>query len=280
MKNLAFKDSEIVQFLWTWLQANYVQLIIAAVVLLISTIFLIFLVRYIKRLEDKNKLTENYSKTLIRIARTIYSLVFIFSILIAFNITIGAITGAIALLGGTILGFAAINTIGNALAGLIIMISKPIHIGDRILHNNSFADVTSIELIFTRLKTLDKATVLIPNQELLKGEICNYGKNEIVRRHCVFTAGYDTEFEFIEKVLLKSIKGVDGVIEDPPPKVLITDFQNFAVEYKLFYSIRNIHQVLDIDSNVKKNVLKTAHKFDIDMRTPNLSTMIPMNDKK
>ena len=147
MNNLAFTDSEIVQFLWTWLQENYVQLIIACVVLLISTVFLIIIVRYIKRLENKKKLTENYSKTLIRIARVIYSLVFIFSILIAFNITVGAITGAIALLGGTILGFAAINTVGNALAGLIIMISKPIHIGDRILHNGTFADVISIELI-------------------------------------------------------------------------------------------------------------------------------------
>lgn len=272
---LAFQDSEVVQFLWNWLKENYVQLIIAFIVIIIATVILIFSARYIRRLEKRNKLTENYSKTLIRIARVIYSLIFVFSVLIAFNITVGAITGAVALLGGTILGFAAINTIGNALAGLIIMISKPIHIGDRILYNGSFADVISIELIFTRLKTLDKATILIPNQELLKGEIYNYGKDEVIRRQCIITAGFELESELIERVLFKAIKGVDGVLEDPPAKVRLTDFQNFAVEYKLFYSIREIHRIVEIDSNVKKSVLKTAKQFNIDLRTPTISQILP-----
>jgi len=272
---MAFSDSEVVQFLWTWLKENYIQLIVAFIVIIIATVFLIFSTRYIRRLERRHKLTENYSKVLIRIARIIYSLIFVFSVLIAFNVTVGAITGAVALLGGTILGFAAINTIGNALAGLIIMISKPIHIGDRILYNGGFADVISIELIFTRLKTLDKATILIPNQELLKGEIYNYGKDEVVRRQCVVTIGFELESEFIEKILFKAIKGVDGVLEEPPPKVRITDFQNFAVEYKLFYSIREIHRVVEIDSNVKKNVLRIAKQNNIDLRTPNISQILP-----
>jgi len=151
---MAIEDYEILNFIWLWLQDNYVQLIVALVVILVSTILLIFGSRYIKRLEKKNKLTENYSKVLVRILRVIYSFVFVFSILIAFNVTVGAITGAVALLGGTILGFAAINTIGNALAGLIIMISKPIHIGDRILFKENFADVQSVELIFTKLRKL------------------------------------------------------------------------------------------------------------------------------
>ncbi|HUT81082.1 MAG TPA: mechanosensitive ion channel domain-containing protein [Candidatus Bathyarchaeia archaeon] len=276
---MAIQDSAFLQFIWEWLKANYVQLIIALVVIVIAIVIRIFSVRYIKRLERKNKLTENYSKVLIRIIRVIFSFVLIFSILIAFNVTVGAITGAVALLGGTIVGFAAINTIGNALAGLIIMISKPIHIGDRILYNGNFADVLSIELIFTKLKTLDKATVLIPNQELLKQEIYNYGKNELIRRQCIVTVGFEIESELVESILYKALKGVNGVLEDPPAKVRLTNFQNFAVEYKLFYSIREIQKVIEIDSNVKLNVLKIAKKYNIDLRTPNLSIILPNNNE-
>jgi len=71
-------------------------------------------------------------------------------------------------------------------------------------------------------------------------------------------------------MLLKCISGVDGVIENPPARVRLTNFQNFAVEYKLFYSINDIHRVMEIDSNVKKNVLKAAKKQNIDLRTPSL----------
>ncbi|MBN1330713.1 MAG: mechanosensitive ion channel [Candidatus Heimdallarchaeota archaeon] len=272
---MAIQDSEILLFIWEWLKANYVQLIVALVVIVIAIILRIFSVRYVKRLVKREKLTENYSKVLIRIIRVTFSFVLIFSILIAFNITVGAITGAVALLGGTIVGFAAINTIGNAIAGLIIMVSKPIHIGDRILYEGNFADVIAIELIFTKLKTLDKATILIPNQELLKQEIYNYGQNEIVSRHCTVTIAFEEDSELVEKVLHHALKGVQGILEDPPAKVSLTNFQNFAVEYKIFYSIKDIHRAFEIDSNVKKNVLMVAKKFNLDLRTPNINQILP-----
>ncbi|NHJ41263.1 MAG: mechanosensitive ion channel [Asgard group archaeon] len=272
---MAIQDSEILVFIWEWLKANYVQLLIALAVIVVATIVLIVVTRSIKRLEKKNKLTESYSKTLVRIVRFVYFLIFMFSILTAFNVTVGAITGAVALLGGTIIGFAAINTIGNALAGLIVMINKPIHIGDRILFKDEFADVVSIELIYTRLRTLDLAIILIPNQELLKIEIHNYGKDNIIKRRCTVTAGYEVDSIYVEKALLTAVEGIKGVLDNPPPKVRLTDFQNFAVEYKLFYSIDDIHKVIEIDSNVKKRILEISKEFDIDLSTPSLVQSLP-----
>lgn len=270
MINLAILDNEIILAIWTWIQENYVQLLVSASVILISLIFLIVIVRLIKRLERRNKLTENYSRVLIRIFRFIFFTIFLFSILIAFNITVGAITAAIALLGGTILGFAAINTIGNALAGLIIMISKPIHIGDRILFKEKFADVISVELIYTKLRTLENAVIVIPNQQFLNMEIINYGKSEQLRRSCTITVDFKTESKIAEKVLLEALKGVEGVMEKPAPSVGLTEIQNFAVEYTLFYSIKNTQDMFTIASQIRKNVLKTAKKHKIDLRTPDL----------
>jgi small-conductance mechanosensitive channel len=89
---------------------------------------------------------------------------------------LGAISGVLTLLGGTILGFAAINTIGNAIAGFIVMTSRPFRIGDRILFKGQFADVIAIELIYTKIETLDKVLVSVPNQEMLKTEIENLGR--------------------------------------------------------------------------------------------------------
>lgn len=261
--------------IWEWIKDNYVSLTVGLAVILISTIAMIIIVRYIRRLENKKKLTESYSKVLTRIVRGIYFLVFIFSVLTAFNVTIGAITGAIALLGGSILGFASINTLGNALAGLIIMVSKPIHIGDRIFINDLFADVISIEIIYTKLKTLDKATIVIPNQQLLTGSITNYGKDEIVSRQCKITAAFEEDSEIVENLLLKAVTRVVGVLEEPTPTVRLTDFQNFAVEYKVFYSVQDIKNAFQIDSNVKKSILQLSRELNVDLKTPNLSQLLP-----
>ncbi|NIO38168.1 mechanosensitive ion channel, partial [Candidatus Bathyarchaeota archaeon] len=66
-----------------------------------------------------------------------------------------------------IIGFAAINTIGNAIAGLIVMTSRPFEVGDRIFFEGQFADIVSIDLIYTKMVTLDNVLISVPNQELL-----------------------------------------------------------------------------------------------------------------
>jgi small-conductance mechanosensitive channel len=268
---MAIQDSEILQFIWNWLKENYVQLIVAAVVIIVSLILMIVITSYIRRLEDRNKLTENYSKVLIRIIRFIFVLILLFSILIAFNVTVGAITGAVAVLGGTILGFAAMNTLGNAIAGLIIMVSKPIHIGDRLFFKEQYADVISIEIIYTKLVTLEKAEIIIPNQELLRMEIINYGKKDKqLRRSCKITVDYTIDVKVVETLLLEALDGVVGVLSYPEPKVIVREFQDFAVEYSLFYTIDQVQNMFSIASTLRKNVLETARKYNVDMRTPHL----------
>jgi len=120
-----------------------------------------------------------------------------------------------ALAGGTIIGFAAMNTIGNAIAGIIVMTSRPFKIGDRIFFNGQFADIEAIDLIYTRMRTLDNVLVSVPNQELLKSEIDNYGKKRVVRRGCSITAGYELTAEQVEKALMEAASKVEEVLENP-----------------------------------------------------------------
>jgi len=166
------------------------------------------------------------------------------------------------------------NTIGNAIAGIIVMTSRPFRIGDRIFFNGQFADVVAIDLIYTRMKTLDNVLVSIPNQELLKSEIDNYGKKTIVRRSCSITAGYELKFEQVEKALIEAASKLKEALQNPKPYVWITDFQNFAVEYTLYVFINEIRRLPEIDANLKKIVLETCNQHGIDIVTPTLISRV------
>ena len=133
--------------------------------------------------------------------------------------------------------FAAMNTIGNAIAGIIVMTTRPFKVGDRIFFNGQFADVETIDLIYTRMRTLDNVLVSVPNQELPKSEIDNYGKKRIGRRGCSITAGYELAAEQIGKALLEAASKVKEVLENPKPYVWMTNFGDFAVEYTLYVFI-------------------------------------------
>ncbi|NIQ05175.1 MAG: mechanosensitive ion channel, partial [Candidatus Korarchaeota archaeon] len=92
------------------------------------------------------KLEENVAFTLRKIFRWVAGLIILAVIFAQFGIELGVVAGLLALAGGTIVGFAAMNTIGNALAGIIVMTSRPFKIGDRILFQGLFADVVAIDL--------------------------------------------------------------------------------------------------------------------------------------
>jgi small conductance mechanosensitive channel len=231
---------------------------------------MIIITRYIRKLRKKEKIQESYAKIGIRAIRAIFIIIVIVSVLIVFDITVGAITGIAALFGGTILGFAAINTLGNAIAGLIVMISKPFNVGDRILFKNELADVNSIELMYTKLKTLDNAIISVPNQELLTTEIINYGHDKQIRQTLVITLGYDAEEQLGQEMLMSALNKVEKILKNPAPTIQISDFQNFAVEYTVRYFIKNIFDKIAVDGEIKSEVLKAAKKYDLDLSTPNI----------
>lgn len=84
-----------------------------------------------------------------------------------------------ALLGGTIIGFEAIKSIGNAIPSLIVISSSLFSVGDRIFFNSQFTDILAIEIISTKMLTLDKVLVSGPYQELPKAEIYNFARAPI-----------------------------------------------------------------------------------------------------
>jgi len=254
--------------------SNLYKIVFSTIAVIIIYVVYRVLTRQITRLKEQRRLEENVAFTLKRIFQWLFILVILAVVFAQFGIEVGIVAGLFALASGTIIGFAAMNTIGNAIAGIIVMVSRPFKIGDRILFKSQFADVVAIDLIYTRMKTLDNVLISVPNQELLTTEIDNYGKNTIVRRRCSITAGYELTSEQVETALLEAATRIDQVLKEPKPYVWITDFGDFAVEYTLYVFINQIKRLPEIDAKLKKTVLETCKSHKIDISTPRLIQMV------
>ena len=74
---------------------------------------------------------------------------------------------------GLIIGFAAQNTISNVIAGVLIAVTQPIRIGDRVGFEEREGRVTDITLSYTYIDPGDGSSVVIPNQLLVEGIVHN-----------------------------------------------------------------------------------------------------------
>jgi small-conductance mechanosensitive channel len=253
-----------------WFSLNQDRIVFSVIGIIVIFVVYKLLTRQITKLKEQRKLEENVAFTLNRAFQWVAGLAILAVLFAQFGIEIGIIAGLLALAGGTIIGFAAMNTIGNAIAGIIVMTSRPFRIGDRIFFNGQFADIVAIDLIYTRMRTLDNVLVSVPNQELLRSEIDNYGKKTVIRRSCSITAGYELTAEQVETALLEAASKVENVLKAPEPYVWMTKFGDYAVEYTLYIFINRIRQLPEIDANLKKTVLETCKRHKIDISTPRL----------
>ncbi|MCZ2845577.1 MAG: mechanosensitive ion channel [Candidatus Bathyarchaeota archaeon] len=256
-----------------WISSNSSKIVSSVVAIILTFVIYRLLSRQITRWKEHQKLEENIAFTLKRILQWVAILAIVLIVTSMFVIDIGIIGGLLTLAGGTIIGFASMNTLGNAIAGIIVMTSRPFKIGDRIFFNGQFADVIAIDLIYTRMKTLDNVLVSIPNQELLKSEIDNYGKKSIVRRGCSITAGYELSSELVESTLQEAANKLikeEVILKEPKPYVWITNFGDYAVEYTLYVYVNKIKLLPKIDAVLKRNVLEISKQHGIDISTPTL----------
>lgn len=257
-----------------WILSNLHKVLFSVIAIIVGYVIYKVIAREITRLKDEKRLEPHIAHTLIRVSQWVVILVVLSVILATFGVTIGMISGFLALLGGTVIGFASVNTIGNAIAGLIVMTSRPFRVGDRIFINGQFADVVAIELIYTKMVTLDNVSVSIPNQELLKAEIDNFGKDNVVRRQVTVTPGFEYDNRDVESALLEAAGKVPRVLKEPQPYVRIMGFQNYAVEYTLYTFINDIKALAEIDAELHKSVLETCKSHNIDISTPLLLRQI------
>lgn len=251
-----------------WLSIYFFPILLSLLAIIIGSIIYLLVKRQLLKLVKHEKLALNTADNITKLIKYLIILITLTALLIQFAESLGFITALFTLVGGTIIGFAAMNTLGNMIAGIIIMVSRPFTVGDRILYDGKIADIVEIKLIYTILIDLDNVRISVPNQMLLSQEIFDFGKKEIIRRHVTITPGFEEDRKKVEEVLLEAAGKVYQVLGDPKPYVWINSFQNYAVEYRLYVFIKDIKNLPLIESELHKTVLDACKENNIDIRTP------------
>ena len=256
--------------IYDWVDSNVINIITTVVILVVILAVYRVLVNEIRKLRKQEIIDYNTAFLFERISKWTLYLLFVVLIFNTLGIQIDFFLGLWVLAGGTIIGFASMSTIGNAIAGIIIMVSRPFKIKDRLFFQNQYMFVEDIDLIYTRMRTLDNVAVSVPNQLILNSVIANQSVYDKIRRNIVVTMDYSEDVSKIRGILLASLKKVDEVLVEPEPFVLITDFPSHAMEYTLFYYIENNQRVLMVDAKVREAIIAEFTANSIDMSTPSL----------
>lgn len=203
------------------------------------------------------------------------------TILIAISIA-GVNLGNIAIIAGALsvgIGFGLQAIVNNFVSGLILLLERPIQKGDWIVVDATEGYVKRISVRSTLIQTFDHADVIVPNSDLITHVVKNWTLKNYSGRICIpIGVSYDCDVEKARDILVDIAKNRPETSSDPyiaPPKVLLLEFGDSAVNLELRFFVKHINDSLGIASEVRFEILKRFREEKIEIPFPQRVLHVP-----
>ncbi len=259
---------------------DYQDIVLAIIAILIVWIVQRMLVRTAKKSVGKAQLPPEAANGLV-LAIRLGAVFIVFTILTSYA---GLSSEVLAISGflGAAVGFASAQTIGNIIAGIYVIITRPFKIGDYVSIGSTEGIVREIALNYTRIQAIDGTRMLVPNKNVINQTLRSF------RRTIKVTGDEeeDTAFEKALSFLRESISDDKDVFVYPfdvavhasythetttkvfdevcqqwkekfgyPPTYFITDLPSYQTKYKFFITVDDPVKIFQLKPEFLKNLL-------------------------
>jgi small conductance mechanosensitive channel len=140
---------------------------------------------------------------------------------------------AILAAAGLAIGLALQGNISNFGAGVMILFLKPFKVGDFVEAGGATGVVEQIGIFNTTFKTGDNRIVIVPNSNIIGGNITNYSREAIRRIDLVIGVGYEDDLKLVKSTLEEILNNHPKVLKDPAPAVALAELADSSVNFNV-----------------------------------------------
>lgn len=260
---------EIIKDLQSLVTAYGLQVLGAIATLVIG----IWIARWLAKIAGKVLDKRSVDPTLTKFAISLVKITLITFVIISAIGQVGiATTSFVAIIGaaGLAIGFALQGSLSNFASGVMLIIFKPIKVGDYIEGGGAAGSVEVIGIFVTTLVTPDNKVIYIPNSGLTGSNITNYSAKDTRRVDMVFGIGYSDDIDKA-KSAIQAVLGADSrILKDPAPQIVVSELADSSVNFNVRPWVNSADYwgvYFDLTEQIKK-------KFD----EQNISIPFPQRD--
>lgn len=205
-------------------------------------------------------------------------IVLIFAALIVLNTFGIQTTSMIAAIGaaGLAIGLALQGTLSNLAAGVMIIIFRPIKLGDFVTIAGQSGTVKDITLNTTELASLDNVQIIIPNASVWGSVITNYSVYDTRRAEWTFGVSYGSNLATAEQVIRDTILSDPRALTDPEPFCQVNNLGDSSVDFLVRVWCKSSDK-FSFEADMKRKVKEGLDKAGIDIPFPT-QTLIQVSE--
>ncbi len=208
------------------------NLIFAILILVVGLWLAKVLTKSLLKTLDKRNVDPTLSKFVTALTRIA---LITFVILAAINRVGIQTTSFVAVLGAAAfaVGFALQGSLSNFASGVMLIIFRPIKVGDFIEGAGQSGTVEEVGIFVTVLNTPDNKVIYIPNSKLMGDSIINYSVKDKRRVDMVFGISYSDDIDKAKKVINQIISNDPRILKDPAPQIVVSALADSSVNFNV-----------------------------------------------
>ena len=203
---------------------------------------------------------------------------------IGFNLT--SLTVFASVLGVGI-GFGLQNVMSNFISGLIILFERPIRVGDRVIIDDTIADVEEIKIRATVVRTRVNERMIIPNSYFLEEKFVNRSYTDTRLRIPVEVGvSYGSDVELVKQLLFEAVyelkeESWPNIIDRPSPRVFFEGFGDSALDFTVWFWIdsQSDEREFTIPSDLRFKIFKKFAENNIEIPFPQRDVHVFSSEK-
>lgn len=138
---------------------------------------------------------------------------------------------AVVATAGLAIGLALQGSLSNFASGVMIVGFRPYKVGDFIEAGGVSGTVEQVQIFTTVLRTGDNRQVIVPNSQIMAGDITNYSANPTRRVDLVASCSYDDDLDHVRKVLEGIVADDDRLLDEPATSIAVTELGDSSVNF-------------------------------------------------
>jgi potassium efflux system protein len=173
---------------------------------------------------------------------------------------------------GVGIGFGLQEIVANFISGLIILLERPVRVGDIVTIGDTTGVVSRIRIRATTIRNWDKQELLVPNKEFITGRLLNWSLSDQLNRVIVNVGvAYGSDVKKALSLLTAAASENPRVVPDPPPFVTFDGFGDNSLNLILRCYLESLDYRLSVASELRQAI---NDKF----AAANISIAFPQRD--